>query len=79
MCGALGSARARASDTILPAVGVKLHVKVGQVVHEGQLWVELKHEYQEVPKDLLNKLQDAIKISSQQQDICQSRILEIIE
>lgn len=60
-------------------MGVKLHVKVGQIVREGQLWVELKHECQEVPKELWNKLNDAIKISPHQEDFQQSRILEIIE
>ena len=80
MCGALGAARARASDKILPAVGVQLHVKVGQPIEEGQLWVELKHECQTVPSDQLEKLRNAIKISSEAPVTTRSsRILEIIE
>ncbi|KAK4021943.1 hypothetical protein OUZ56_007431 [Daphnia magna] len=79
VCGALGAARARASDIILPAVGVQLNVKVGQAVVEGQVWGELKHECEIVPKNLWKKLQDAISISLTQQTIEVSRILEIIE
>lgn len=79
VCGALGAARARASDVILPAVGVQLNVKVGQAVHEGQVWGELKHECEHVPKNLWEKLQDAISISPQQQTTQVSRILEIIQ
>lgn len=78
VCGALGASRARASDTILPAVGAQLYVKVGQNVTQGQQWVELKHECQEIPKDLLQKLEKAIQISPQQGHTEQSRILEII-
>lgn len=79
VCGALGAARARASDIILPAVGVQLNVKVGQAVVEGQVWGQLKHECENVPKNLWEKLQNAIKISSRQPTIQDSRILEIIK
>lgn len=79
VCGEMGSGRTRASDIILTAVGVQLNVKVGQAVQEGQAWVELRHECEKIPKDLWQKLQDAIRISSQQQTVQLSRILEIVE
>lgn len=79
MCGALGAARARASDKILPAVGVLLHVRVGQIVQEGQLWVELKHECEEVPLDQLEKLKSAIKISAEATPARLTRILEVVD
>lgn len=60
-------------------MGVKLNVKVGQAVEKGKVWVELKHECEEVPKDLWRKLEEAITISSQPSAAQQSRILEVIE
>lgn len=48
-------------------------------MEEGQVWVELMHECEEVPKDLWQKLQNAISVSSQKETVEGSRILETIE
>lgn len=81
--GALGAARARASDPILPAVGIELLVTAGQCVSEGQEWCRLHHETSPIPDDLLDKLNRAIVIGSgyengdAQNPV--TRILEVIQ
>lgn len=81
VCGALGAARARASDIIMSNVGLHLFVKVGYPVEAGQPWAELYHDCPEVPEKLWLKLQNALEIgaSSLSNGQSSSRILEIIE
>lgn len=62
--GALGAARAWASDAILPAVGIELLVASGQTVSQGQVWARVHHETSSIPDDLLEKLNRAIVIGS---------------
>ena len=82
VCGALGAARARASDVILSNVGLRLHVKVGYPVEAGQPWAELHHECPEVVEDLWRKLQNSLEIgatSANPDGQISSRILETIQ
>lgn len=82
MCGALGAARARASDEILPAVGIELLVTVGQTIERGQPWAKLHHESHPVASDHLIRLQNAVVINNQEDDntySASSRILEVIQ
>lgn len=80
VCGALGAARAKASDVLLLSVGIQLMVVVGQEVVEGQTWSVLNHECEQVPTELWLKLQDAIKIGSEMlNETPSSRIREIIQ
>ena len=77
VCGALGAGRARATDTIQPAVGLVLSVQVGQMIKAGEQWAELHHEDDQVPADLMNNLLNAVVIGPE----CEfqtSRILEVI-
>lgn len=79
--GALGAARARTSDAILPAVGIELLVRPGVPVKEGQPWAHLHTESLEVPSDLWTSLHNAIVVGPHQPvSSCKtpSRILEII-
>lgn len=78
VCGALGAARARASDVILPGVGLVLKVSVGNSVNEGDTWAELHHDGQ-VPPALLEKLNSSIVIGSELPAVQSTRILEIIQ
>jgi len=77
-CGALGASRARASDVILPAVGIELLVKQGQQIGEGQPWARLHHEVKQLPLDLELQLKEAITITYSQPEVQNSRILEVI-
>ena len=77
-CGALGASRARASDVILPAVGIELLVKQGQQICEGQPWARLHHEVKQLPLDLESQLKEAITITYSQPEVQNSRILEVI-
>lgn len=82
--GALGAARARASDAVLPAVGIELLAVPGQSVSQGQVWAKLHHETSPVPDDLLDKLNRAIVIGSvivndAKAQKTATRILEVIE
>lgn len=80
ICGALGAARARTSDAILPAVGIELLVRPGQPLSEGQPWARLHHESLELPADLWNNLHNAIVVGPIQEISSEpSRILEIIQ
>lgn len=80
VCGALGAARARASDEILSAVGIELLVTVGQSITQGQPWAKLHHEEQSVASELLIKLQNAIVVGEASDAfLSSSRILEIVK
>lgn len=80
VCGALGAARARASDEILPAVGIELLVNVGDLIARGQPWAKLHHETHPVAFDLMAKLQNAVSIGEMNDTLTpRSRILEVIE
>lgn len=78
-CGALGGSRARASDIILPAVGMELLVSQGQLISEGQPWAKLHHEIKELPSDLESQLNNAITISYSPSIEAQTRILEVMD
>lgn len=79
VCGALGAARAKASDILRLSVGIQLLLVVGQEVVEGQTWAVLNHECEHVPTDLWLKLQDAIKIEGELlNETPSTRIREII-
>lgn len=79
VCGALGAARARASDEILPAVGIELLVTVGQTIAEGQPWAKLHHETHPVAADHLIMLQNAVVIGETNENPpSSSRILEVV-
>jgi thymidine phosphorylase len=81
VCGALGAARARASDEILSAVGIELLVTVGQSITQGQPWANLHHEEQSVASDLLVKLQNAVVVGNAPHATLAptTRILEIVQ
>ena len=80
ICGALGAARARTSDAILPAVGIELLVRLGERVEEGQPWARLHHESDQLPNNLLDNLLNAIVVGPiQEHPMEPSRILEIIQ
>lgn len=79
VCGALGAARAKASDILHLSVGIQLLLVVGQEVVEGQTWAVLNHECEHVPANLWLKLQDAIKIEGESlNENPLTRICEII-
>ena len=78
-CGALGGSRARASDIILPAVGMELLVSQGQLISEGQPWAKLHHEIKELPSDVESQLNNAITISYSPSIEAQTRILEVMD
>ena len=77
--GALGAARARESDEILPAVGIELLVTVGQSIAQGQPWANLHHEEQSVASDLLIKLKNAVVVGDVLNPVSSTRILEIVQ
>jgi thymidine phosphorylase len=79
--GALGAARARESDEILPAVGIELLVTVGQSIAQGQPWANLHHEEQSVASDLLIKLKNAVVVGDVPNPtlVSSTRILEIVQ
>lgn len=79
VCGALGAARARASDAILPAVGLELKTKVGDPIEKGQVWAEMQHECQEIPVVLRRKLEASIVIEQALRTVTTSRIIEMIQ
>lgn len=80
VCGALGAARARASDVILSAVGIELLVTVGQSITQGQPWAKLHHEDQSVASEHLIKLQNAVVVGEANNALVPtSRILEIVQ
>lgn len=80
VCGALGAARARASDVILSAVGIELLVTVGQSITQGQPWAKLHHEDPSVASEHLIKLQNAVIVGEANNALVPtSRILEIVQ
>lgn len=85
VCGALGAARSRASDPILPGVGLELLVTVGHPIEKGQAWANLHHDSLPVAGDLMLKLQNAIVVATPTQSNTilslrtRSRILEIVD
>jgi len=79
-CGALGASRARASDIILPAVGVELLVSQGQLISEGQPWARLHHEIEQLPYDIESQLKNAITVNySPPPTDTKTRLLEVVD
>ena len=63
VCGAMGAARAMASDLIQSEVGLQLLVSVGQQITLGDTWA-LLHHGSPLCSDLQNKLQRAMVIDN---------------
>ena len=79
VCGSLGASRTRASDIILPAVGMELLVTKGQLISKGQSWLRLHHENRQLAPAVCCQIEKAITVGFASPDTPTTRILQVIE
>jgi pyrimidine-nucleoside phosphorylase/thymidine phosphorylase len=73
----IGAGRATKDDTIDPAVGVILEVKVGQKIESGSILCRLYHTNEEHLEEAAELVEDAFRISQQPVDE-RDLILEVV-
>ncbi|EDO43698.1 predicted protein [Nematostella vectensis] len=81
VCGRLGAGRQKSTDAVDHSVGLILHVRVGQYVHKGDVWVCVHHKGN-LDKEGIECLEKAIMIVESEKTESlpvESRIIEVID
>jgi len=65
VAGALGAGRERKGQHVDPAVGLVMHVKIGQLVRQGEPLVQIHARSQEAVREAKQRLADAITLGAE--------------
>lgn len=65
VCNKMGAGRQFANQQIDPAVGVQLHVKIGDYIENNTLCIVLYHNEIEFDKSFLISLQNSIELTDE--------------
>ncbi|OWF44978.1 thymidine phosphorylase-like [Mizuhopecten yessoensis] len=77
--GKLGAGRSKWDDVIKFGVGLMLQVCVGDAVEKGDVWVQIHHDSDDVPAEVVTVLEQALVVKDQPlAETNKSRVIEII-
>ncbi|XP_033740116.1 thymidine phosphorylase-like [Pecten maximus] len=77
--GKLGAGRSKSGDAIQFGVGLILQVCVGDTIDKGDIWVNIHHDSDTIPAEVLSLLEKALVVSDQKlTNINGSRVMKVI-
>ncbi|KAK3770741.1 hypothetical protein RRG08_036343 [Elysia crispata] len=74
----LGGGRDKPGAPINHAVGVELLLHLGDPIREGQAWVKVHHDFENLPEKIASQLRSALVVSQSPVQVRHTRVLEVV-
>ncbi|XP_060070266.1 thymidine phosphorylase-like isoform X2 [Ylistrum balloti] len=77
--GKMGAGRSKSGDVLQFGVGLMLQVGVGDAIDKGDVWVNVHHDTDSIPVDVLTELEQALVVEDQElTSKNESRVMKVI-